>query len=187
MNEKEYFEFVSKNIIRDLEYLIEINCKQAGIILNEIFRAIDTLGGCLYGFKKNNKDNSKKRSVKFMQQKLHFDKELAFFLYLSVRCGNLHEGSPKNNVKYFHNINCENITAKYNNIIHINTLKFTKKIIEIVKSIKEEEIKFKPNTEIDISKINNFNIGCFENFEEYVSLSPDLEEMKIKNEKINMD
>ena len=74
---------------------------KAGPLLHCVMAGIDAAGGCLYGFKdENGRGNSKKRSIRFMVEKLYLDEKLATLIYECVRCGMAHEGITKSGIVF---------------------------------------------------------------------------------------
>ncbi len=73
-------------------------CKYAGPLLQVVANGIDLVGGMCYGFSAR---NDRIRSVKFMQEHMMIDANLAQAFYACVRNGVTHEGIPKIGFRYF--------------------------------------------------------------------------------------
>lgn len=82
----------------NVQKLLDAELECAGTLLEVILNGIDNLGGLYYGF---DKGSSKRRSIQFMKEIMKIDESLAKFLYEIVRCGIVHQGTPKIGVKYF--------------------------------------------------------------------------------------
>lgn len=93
---KDFDKSVIKHSKEDIETLLALKLDIAGPLLALVTNGIDNMGGVCYGYKKN---NSRIRSVRFMTDKMKLSENLASFLYLSMRCGIVHQGMAK--IGYF--------------------------------------------------------------------------------------
>ncbi|MCK5739839.1 hypothetical protein KAH55_11680 [bacterium] len=176
MTPDKYFEkALIEYLIPDLEHLINTCTDQegkdhAGPILTVTCNGIDIAGGILYGFKKpDGNNNSQDRFVKFMKNELKLydtklHKNVAIFLYKSVRCGMAHEGAPKYGVNFATSSNSEEAIFKnFENIICIDCTQFARKFMNAITNIwKSEKPKLKgtPWNEYTESPLRYLNPGA---------------------------
>ena len=84
-------------LVGDAEHLLEIKERRSGILMAPAITGIDALGGAILGF-----DAAVgKRSVYVMETLFQYPKEIAEFLYQSLRCGLVHQGTAKYGTKFF--------------------------------------------------------------------------------------
>jgi hypothetical protein len=94
-----YFQHVITDYIcGDIRELLDRRLPKAAPLLHSVVSGIDTMGGMMMGFKKN---NSGERSRAFMQQYFELSSEEANLIYSLVRCGISHEGVTKLAMRFF--------------------------------------------------------------------------------------
>lgn len=95
---KDYYDKIVLNyIVGDVNHLLEIRESRSGIILSPVVNGIDTIGGMIHGFK----SGSKTRFIDVLCNYMLLERSLATFLYESLRCGLVHQGTSKIGLKFF--------------------------------------------------------------------------------------
>lgn len=96
-----FFKKVILEYVRgDLKWLLKRRTPTLGPLAACIGAGIDTAGGCTIGFRDGGRDNSRSRSIGFMQTYMNIDRTVAEVIYACVRCGYVHEGLSKLNVSW---------------------------------------------------------------------------------------
>ena len=85
-------------LVRDSRHLLANQETRSGVLLAPVTSGIDAIGGALLGFRKN---NSAQRSRFVMEQQMGVDPKLASFIYESVRCGLVHQGTATYGLRFF--------------------------------------------------------------------------------------
>lgn len=97
-NAKDYYEkIVLDYIVGDVNHLLDIKESRSGIILSPVVNGIDTIGGMIYGFK----TGSKIRFIDVLCNYMSLERPVAIFLYESLRCGLVHQGTSKVGLRFF--------------------------------------------------------------------------------------
>lgn len=95
---KDYYrKIVLDYLVGDIEHLLKNQERRAGLVLYPVLAGIDTIGGMIHGFSVS----SKRRSIDFLENYLQLDRSIATFLYESLRCGLVHQGTSKVGLKFF--------------------------------------------------------------------------------------
>jgi hypothetical protein len=177
---EDYFDmYVIGYMVHDLDYVLEWKTKvenhraygekverlvrldRPALFLWPIFSGIDSAGGTIFGFgeidaKGKSKDNSKKRSVCFMEKYMGLEAKEAQFLYESMRCGLFHQGTASFDIEFFvyynEDVSRDEINPKVilsidgKGIAHLDCVSFAYKFKEGIENLRNnrEDIKFFP-------------------------------------------
>ena len=156
-----YFErSVLKYSKGDVEALLNAKLPCAGPLLSTIMNGIDNLGGMCYGFKKTNVGD---RSRDFLHKQMGLSKELAAFLYASVRCGIVHQGMPKMGLEFlvqYDGPKCGKIISQQSNeYLLLDVTALAHCYLKTIEEINVEPIKYIKHcpkyTEEEKSKLKN--------------------------------
>lgn len=92
-----YERVVLDYLVGDTKHLLEIEEPRSGILLGPVVNGIDTIGGMLLGFNAG----SRKRSVHTMIEHMGYATNIAEFIYVSLRCGLVHQGTSKTGLWFY--------------------------------------------------------------------------------------
>lgn len=124
---------------KDITRLIDNRSLEAAPLLSCVMSGIDTLGGMILGFEKN---NSALRSKHFLKEILHLSEKQADFMYSLVRCGVAHEGIPKSCVYFFVNDDRPHkgvfLYKDGTNAIWLNVTELARTFVEVVREISRD-------------------------------------------------
>lgn len=139
MNAKEYYnKVVVQYLVENIEYLLENREPRAGLILYPVLSGVDTIGGLLYGFKRDGRSNSTERSKMVMEREMGMEPEVADFIFSCVRCGLMHQGTAKYGLKFFanhHNLIRDSIVYKRDGWVHLDVVLFAQEFVAMALSL----------------------------------------------------
>jgi hypothetical protein len=93
-----YFERVILTyLVGDIEHLLSNREARSGILLGPVLNGIDVIGGVLFGFE----TGSKCRCVRVMTEHMRLRSPEATYIYSSLRCGLVHQGTAKYGLWFF--------------------------------------------------------------------------------------
>lgn len=134
----------------DIEALIASKLNVAGPLLTIVLNGIDVLGGLCYGFERSGRNNSRWRSIKILDEKFNMPREIAEYIYESVRCGIVHQGQPKYITKYYVNYDNDgsnDILYRDSNCYWLDVVEFANEYSRIIDQINIDKInliKYEP-------------------------------------------
>lgn len=84
-------------LVGDVEYLLDREERRSGILLSPVVNGIDAMGAAIEGFNASVGG----RSTNALINKMGYSREEASYLYYSLRCGLVHQGTAKHGLKFF--------------------------------------------------------------------------------------
>ena len=97
--QKYYKAVVIDYLVENIDHLLEAEELRSGLILGPVFGAIDAIGGAVYGY--DEKVGTRFKGV--LEEFLGYSRQESIYLYDSVRCGLIHQGTAKTGLKFFSN------------------------------------------------------------------------------------